>query len=80
LAPPGVVVVAVVAPVVAEAGLPQLAAELALEGVAPVLSLAPETGSLVLLHPQGRQSFSAATARIYASPQKPTCERALRSK
>jgi hypothetical protein len=79
-----VVLVAVVAQALrpaVEAGLRwplRLEAELALPE--EVVSLARETASSAALHLPARQSFSAATARISASTEKPTSERAPRSR
>jgi hypothetical protein len=48
--------------------------------LAEVFSLAPETGSWAPLHLRGLRSFSAAMARIFTSPEKPTYERVPRSR
>ena len=68
-----------------EAGLRQLAvlvlpAGLAPAGVAPVLSSARESDSMALLQMRGRQSFSAAMARMFPSQEQPTYERVPRSR
>ena len=55
-------------------------ADLVVEPEVAVLSLAPETGSWARLHLRGRQSFSAAMARIFTSLEKPTYERVPRSR
>ena len=68
-------------PVVLERPVPARMAVLVVGAeVALVVSLAPETGSWAPLHLRGRQSFSAAMARIFTSPEKPTYERVPRSR
>ena len=87
-----VLVPVVPVPVPHEAELPALAPPVPHEPELPVLAQVPPepvllhplplrlprvvVGSEVALHLQGRQSFSAATARISPSPVQPTYERA----